>query len=129
MWGRLTSLVVSHRRLLSRLVLLAAVLVVVLEVWPRVPRNTELEFALGPGHDRVVEVRVAYLVDGEEFHGVAFGFPDGAPDRVRHRVSLPAGDYQLKLELRSRGGGTEQHIRHLKTPTDGLVRIRLESNS
>ena len=129
MWGPLTSLLARHRRLLSRLVLLVAVLVVALELWPRVPRDTDLEFALGPGHERVVELRVAYLVDGEELHGVAFDFPAGAPDRVRHRVSLPAGEYQLKLELRSRGGRSRQLIRRLKTPVEGLVTIQLEGSS
>ena len=71
--------------------------------WPRVPLATDLEFVLGPGHSDIVELRVAYVQGGEEMYGASFPFPGGAPRSVRHRVSLPSGRFEVKLELRGRG--------------------------
>jgi hypothetical protein len=106
-------------------VLTVLVLVVVVELWPSVPRDTDLEFQLGPGHGRIAELRIAYMQRGEELHGVSLRFDDGAPESVRHTVSLPSGDYELRCELRDDRGTSRTLVRSLTTPVEGLVRIRL----
>jgi hypothetical protein len=125
----LTRLLVQQRRRLARLVLGLGLLVVGHALWPSWPRQTELEFALGPDHEQVVELRVAYVDHGEELHGVSFGFPKGAPALVRHQLSLPPGQVELRGELRARGGGARRFTRVLQTPAEGVVRIMLESNA
>ena len=122
---RLAELLSRHRRRVARVVLVVAVLVVGLELWPSFPRDTELEYALGPGHGRIVELRVAYIQDGEEVHGVSFRWDAGAPEAVRHSIKLPAGEFQLRCELRERGGDSRAVQRTLTTPAEGVVRIHL----
>jgi hypothetical protein len=114
-----------HRLRLARLTLVAGILVAVLHVWPQLPRETDLEFALGPGHSEIVELRVSYVHQGEEWYGVRLGFPEGAPDRVRHSVSLPAGEFELRCELRDRNGRSRLLVRHLRTPAEDVVRVAL----
>jgi hypothetical protein len=85
-----------------------------------------VEFELGPTHQEIVEVRVAYVQDGEELHGVSFSFPHGAPGQVRHSVTLPPGDFEVHTELRPTRGLTLASVRKLHAPVEGLVKIRLE---
>ena len=115
----------KHRQKLARVVLLGATLIVGLTVWAEVPRDTELEYDLGDRHTEVVELRIAYMRDGEPYHGVRFGYSTGAPPRVSHRVSLPSGQFNIQLDVRERGGATHRSIRRLDTPADGLVRIQV----
>ena len=117
----------THRRRLSRLIALIGVSVVGIALLPHVPRKVDVEFELGPSHREIVEVRVAYVQDGEELHGVSFNFPNGAPGSVRHSVSLPAGDFEVHTELRPSHGQARGSVGKLHAPADGLVRFWLES--
>jgi hypothetical protein len=114
-----------HRRRLARLVLGLGLIYSARLLWPSWPHETELEFELGPDHAQVVELRVAYLHQGEELHGVSFGFPSGAPALVRHKLSLPPGKLVLSCELRARDGGARRLTRTLTAPVEGVVRIPL----
>ncbi|HEX7481694.1 MAG TPA: hypothetical protein VF331_28065 [Polyangiales bacterium] len=115
----------QHRPGLARLVALGGVLAVGTVLAPRVPREVKVELVLGPTHHDFTEVRIAYLQEGEELHGVAFTFPAGAPERVRHTVSLPAGDFEVRAELRRPNGGSQASVGHLHAPAAGTVRIPL----
>ena len=116
----------THRRTLSRVFALGGGAVVALGVFPHVPRKVDVELELPPTHREIVEVRVVYLQDGEELHGVSFSFPDGAPGQVRHSVTLPPGDFEVHTELRPSHGLTFASVRKLHAPAEGLVKIRLE---
>jgi hypothetical protein len=100
--------------------------VVALALFPHVPRKVDVEFELGPTHQEIVEVRVAYVQDGEELKGVSFSFPQGAPGQLRHSVSLPPGDFEVHTELRPSHGLSLASVRKLHAPAEGLVKIRLE---
>jgi hypothetical protein len=116
----------AHRRSLARITLLCGGVVVALALFPHVPRKVDVEFELGPTHREIVEVRVAYVQDGEELKGVSFSFPDGAPGQLRHSVSLPPGDFEVHTELRPSHGLSLASVRKLHAPAEGLVKIRLE---
>ena len=122
---RLAALISQHRRRVARVLFGLGLFAVAYQLLPNVPRQTELEFALGEGHARVVELRVAFEQEGEEMHGVRFGFPEGAPRTVRHSLRLPSGEYVVRCELRERGGDSLELTRRLITPADGVVRIAL----
>jgi hypothetical protein len=115
----------QHRPGLARLVALGGVLAVGTVLAPRVPRQVDVELLLGPAHNEFTEVRVAYLQEGEEVHGVAFSFPSGAPALVHHAVSLPAGDFEVRTELRRADGRSQASVRSLHAPAAGTVRIPL----
>jgi hypothetical protein len=120
---------VRHRRRVARAVMLVGVLVVSAQFVPNWPRETDVEFALGQGHANVVELRVSYLSGDDELHGVAFNFPEGAPGVVHHHVTLPAGDFEVRCELRGRAGDSHRIVRHLHAPAAGHVRISLAPES
>ena len=126
---RLAALIALHRRRVARVLFGLGLCAVAWQLLPNVPRPTEIEFALGEGHQRIVELRVGFERGGEELHGVSFGFPDGAPRTVRHSVSLPSGDYLVRCELRARDGGSRQLTHRLQAPAEGLVRITLEDTA
>jgi hypothetical protein len=125
---RLSALFSKHRRRLAPLVLLAFALIVSRQLLPSWPRETDVSFALGQDHADVVELRVAYLRGDEELHGVSFSFPEGAPGVVHHKVTLPAGEFELRCELRQRSGGSRTLIRRLHEPARA-VRIELARDS
>ncbi|HKP63173.1 MAG TPA: hypothetical protein VJV78_40830 [Polyangiales bacterium] len=127
--GPIRRLFEAHRQRLSRLIGLLGVVVVGLVLLPHVPRKVDVEFELPPSHREIVEVRVAYVKDGEELHGVSFSFPDGAPGQVRHSVSLPPGDFEVHTELRPSHGLAHGSVEKLHTPADGLVRIWLKPDA
>jgi len=56
---------------------------------------------------------------------VRLGFPEGAPEVVRHNVQLPAGRFEVRLELRRRDAPATSFVRVLETPADGVVQLRL----
>lgn len=114
-----------QKRRLARLSALAGVLVVGSALLRGAPRPIEVEFDLGPDHRAFVEVRVAYLQHGEALSGVAFTFPDGAPGSVRHSVKLPAGDFEVRTELRPLHGSALASSGRLHSPSEGRVRIRV----
>jgi hypothetical protein len=122
---RVAALISKHRRRVARVLFGLGLIAVAYQLLPNVPRQTELEFALGDGHERVVELRVGFEREGEETHGVRFGFPQGAPRVLRHRLRLPSGRYLVRCELRERSGESLELTRTLTTPADGVVRIAL----
>lgn len=126
---RLARFFLQHRRRFARLVLGVGLLVVGRQLWPSWPHETELEFALGPDHAQVVELRIAYVDHGEELHAVRFGFPNGAPSSVRHRVTLPAHELVVLCELRARDGGRRLLTRRLRALPAGVLRIALGGSS
>jgi len=127
--ARLRTLLSTHRQALARLTAVAGAVVVGLALFPHVPRKVDVEFELGPTHREIVEVRVAYVQDGEELHGVSFSFPEGAPGHVRHSVSLPPGDFEVHTQLRPSQGRTRGSVGKLHAPAEGTVRFRLEPSA
>ena len=115
----------SQRRRLAKLVLVFGLVFATLKLWPNWPREVEVEFLLGAAHAQVVELRVTYLQDGQELQGVSFNFPEGAPGAVHHRLTLPAGTFVLRCELRDRAGDGREVTRQVQTPSEGAVRISL----
>jgi hypothetical protein len=115
----------AHKQRLARLTALAGVLFVGLLVWRSAPQPVQVEIDLGPAHKEFVELRVAYVQGGEELHGVAFSFPEGAPDRVRHEVRLPPGEFEVHTELRPLHGAWLASVEPLHAPSKDLVRIHV----
>jgi hypothetical protein len=122
---RLAAVFLQHRRRWARLVLGLGLVVLATRLWPSWPRETQLEYVLGPDHAEVVELRVDFVDHGEALHGVRFGFPDGAPASVRHHLTLPAGELLLRCQLRARDGHSRLLTRRLRAPAPGVVRIAL----
>jgi hypothetical protein len=125
----LAALFLRHRRMLARLCLLLGALLAARSLLPRWPRQTDVAFELDPEHAQVVELRVVYLDHGEELRGVSFDFPAGAPETVRHSLSLPPGELELRAEVRVRSGHAEQFVRGLHTPATGVVHIALKQGA
>jgi hypothetical protein len=107
---------------------LAGVLLVASLLIRGAPREVDVELKLGPQHSQFVEVRVAYVQQGEEVHGVAFSFPDGAPGKLHHLVQLPAGEFEVHTELRPPRGPILGSIGRLQAPSDGPVVIQVPTD-
>jgi hypothetical protein len=118
-----TRKLLGNRRSISRVVLLCAVLFVGLRIWPSLPHETDIVFDLGPDHNRIVELRIDYLYEGEAHYGTILHYPSGAPCQVRHRVSLPYGAYRIVIETRQRNSRTKTFVRSLRVPSDTVARI------
>ncbi|MDH5673139.1 MAG: hypothetical protein OEZ06_13370 [Myxococcales bacterium] len=116
----------GRRAMLARLTLLLLAIAVGSELWPSVPRQTELLLQLGPLAPRVRELRLAYLRDGDELHGLTLHYPEntGAPPTVRHEVELSSGSVQLLCELRLRDGSTRRLERQFEVPAAGTVTLQ-----
>jgi hypothetical protein len=119
----LRAYLLAHKRRVARLIGLGGVLLVASVLLRSAPREVQVQLELGPSHREYVEVRVAYLQAGEELHGVAFSFPQGAPDRVNHRVRLPAGDFEVLTELLPLHGAAYASVGRIHAPSDGVVKI------
>jgi hypothetical protein len=117
------SKLLSHRRAISRLVLLCAVIFVGLRIWPSVPHETDIVFDLGPQHKKIIELRIDYFYEGEAHCGTIRHYPSGAPPEVRHRVDLPFGTYRVAIEARQQNGRTKTFVRSLRVPSDTVERI------
>lgn len=125
----LSAFFVRHRRRVFFVLLVGVALGAWSDLSARFPREMEVEFALGNDHQQVAELRVAYLRGNEEFAGASFAFPTGAPERVRHRVKLPAGKFELRCELRTQNGASRLIQRPLQSPAEGVVRVALANDS
>lgn len=121
---QLVQIILTHRRRLASIVLLAGLALLAVQFWPQFPRETELDLVLGPEHRQVVEVRLAYLQSDEEIRGVTFRFPNGAPINVKHRIDLPSGLYRIAIERRFHSGEPEKTIRAFTVPAAGVVRVQ-----
>ena len=114
-----------YKRKIARFVGLGGVLIVASLLLRNAPREVQVDLMLGPLHQQFTEVRVAYVQQGEEVHGVAFTFPDGAPGQLHHSVQLPAGEFEVHTELRPLHGRALASIGRLHSPSDGRVVIRV----
>jgi hypothetical protein len=115
----------KHKSRLARMIALGGILVVASVLLRGTPRQVQVVLDLGPAHRDFVEVRMAYVQEGEELHGVDFSFPEGAPSSVKHAVSLPAGDFEVRTELRPLHGAWLASVGKLHAPSEGPVRIRV----
>ena len=115
LWGR--------RRLVAPIVLGAAVLVVGSQIAGAMTHDTDVDFDLGTDHADVTEARVGYVLDGEEMHGAVLTWAAGAPEHVRHQVSLPGGRYDVEIELRGAAGTIRWEHRAMTVPADARVRF------
>lgn len=117
----------QQRRRLAGGVLLLAVVVIGLQLYEATPRELRLELVLGPLHREVVEVRVAYMLQGDEYEGTRLSFPGGAPRRIPLRTDLPHGRFEVNVHL-TRVDGTGWHRVHpidVDAALDGPVRVAL----
>jgi hypothetical protein len=91
----------------------------------------KVQLELGPAHRKVVEIRVAFVQAGQELHGVALAFPEGAPDRLPLQpVRLPPGDFELHTELRSeRGSVLPPSVVRFHAGDEDLVRVQVPTES
>jgi hypothetical protein len=128
MLSSLLARVKPHKQRIARLVGLGGVLLVASQLLRAAPRDVEVDLKLGPAHRQFVEVRVAYVQQGEEVHGVAFKFPDGAPGLLHHSVHLPAGEFEVHTELRPPHGRAIASIGRLQAPSDGPVVIQVPTD-
>jgi len=117
-----------HKQRIARMIGIGGVLLVASQLIRAAPREVEVELKLGPDHRKFVEVRVAYVQQGEELHGVSFAFPNGAPGFVHHSVQLPAGDFEVHTALRSSSGPVLGSIGRLQAPSDGRVVIEVSTD-
>jgi hypothetical protein len=120
----------THRQRLARIVAVAFVLGFVLLMSPAVPRSVDIDVLLGPRHSDCTEVRLAYTRVGdtdEEMGGVLLTFPEGAPERVRHTVKLPEGEFEVRAEAHGPDGVRAERVSTLHAPTDDVFVIRLPS--
>jgi hypothetical protein len=118
-----------YRRPIARVIGVTGVLLVSSRLFQGAPRTVQVELDLGPEHRHYVEIRVAYWQSGQELHGVAFSFPEGAPSSVQHSLRLPAGDFEVHTELRPEHGQVVASVDRLHTPTEEPVKIRVATES
>jgi hypothetical protein len=115
----------SHKQRIARVIGLGGVLLVASLLLRGAPRKVDVEFDLGPQHNQFVEIRVAYVQGGEELHGVSFSFPNGVPGSVQHSLQLPAGEFEVRTELRPEHGPSLASVGRLRAPADSRVHIRV----
>lgn len=114
-----------HKARIARLIGMSGVLIVASLLIRGAPRTVDVELDLGPLHRQFVELRVAYVHEGQELHGALFTFPNGAPGSLKHSVQLPAGDFDVYTELRPQHGKILESVGRLHAPSEGLVVIRV----
>jgi hypothetical protein len=117
----------EHKHRFAKPIALGGMLLIASLLMRQAPRDIQVELELPPEHREFVEVRVAYLQEGEELHGATFSFPDGAPGSLRHSLKLPAGDFEVRTELRPNHGAVFASVGKLHAPSDGVVRIQVHS--
>ena len=111
---------------LARIALIAAGGAVLVHLLGAVPQESHLELVLGPEHGQVIEIRVAFLQDGDALQGVRLSFPSGAPPSVPLRADLPRGDVELAVQLRALDGSTREVSRNVAVPVEGRLRVHVE---
>jgi hypothetical protein len=114
-----------HKARIARLIGMGGVLIVASVLIRGAPRTVDVEIELGPLHRQFVELRIAYVHEGQELHGALFAFPNGAPGSLKHSVQLPAGDFEVHTQLRPEHGKILASVGRLHAPSDGLVVIRV----
>ena len=111
-----------HRRRIARLLLVAAVCFGATKIWPAVPQKSDLRIELGPQHREIMELHLDFMRDGEHLQSASFRFPLGAPESLRHEISLPTGRYDVRVQCR-RASATTSVEREIELPSSDVVRI------
>jgi hypothetical protein len=119
----------AARRRLAPLFLLGGLFVVGKLAYEDVPQERELRYVLPAGGEagarEISAVRVSYQRGDTSYGGLERHFPDGPPGEFSHSPSLPAGRYDLAIELTNRAGEVTRLSRSVQLPSDGPVRVRL----
>ncbi len=118
----------THRPRIARAVAVLGLVGFAWLVGPDLPRSVDVEVQPGPLHSRCTEVRLSYARAGEELHGVLLRFPGGAPERVRHTVKLPEGEFEPRAEARGELDFRRHKLGTLRSPTEGVVVIRMPAD-
>jgi hypothetical protein len=106
-------------------VLVVGALVVGGNLFDEIPRDVELNYALGPDHDEIVGLELSYAQGQEPIANAVFSWPEGAPPRLHHVVELPPGTYRVRVDLRDRSDQTRTVEERFDVPADGIVNIDL----
>lgn len=114
----------TYRRRIAPAIAVAAILVVGGSMMSGVPREVHVRYSLGPAHSDIQELRIVYVIEGETVKGVRFDYPEGAPERVNHRIELPPGRYTIEATLIGESGRFELR-RALVVPAEGRVDVEL----
>jgi hypothetical protein len=115
----------EQRRKVAPAVLLIGAVVVGTQLFDEVPRDVELNYALGPDHDEIVGLTLSYEQSGEEVSVADFSWPNGAPPRLHHEVELAPGTYRVRAELRDREHRMRSVEKRFDVPADGIVNLDL----
>lgn len=121
MWDRFSSFVGRHRRRIAAGLLVVFVLIVALDLSGTVPRETRLAYDLGPAHDEVRSIELAYTCGEEAVEHARRRYPDGAPARVSDALDLVPGRYEVRLDIGYVDGHVETRQGQFEAPADGLV--------
>ncbi len=122
---RVKALFTRHRARIGRVVLLGGALLVVLNLLPLVPRQTELVLDLGASHAQVVALDVTYVLDDDAVRTATLHYPRGAPRTVAQEMRLPVGELELRAQAALRDGQVRDSAHRFTTPADGILRIAL----
>lgn len=119
------------RRRLARVLLIAGVGIALARFLPSLPRDQSLVFSIGADRSRVRALEATWTREGETeaLGGVELRFADAAPSRIRHRVRLPNGRYEVAVELATEDDGGLAHTSTTRRVTleGGETVIRLDS--
>jgi hypothetical protein len=111
------------RRRAARLVVIVGIALVASQLLGSGPSEQSLMFRLGQERASVRRIDASWTPVGERepAGGVTLRFPDGAPELVRHRVSLPNGRYELAIEVTRAGfaGGSGQTTSSRRVTLEG----------
>jgi hypothetical protein len=95
------------REWLSRGVLVAGVVALLLYLAPHWPRQQELVFHLGSSRAGIRHLDASWEKesDAQIAGGMTLDFSDPPPEAVRRTLSLPNGKYTVTVELTRQGSG------------------------
>ncbi|MEZ4329716.1 MAG: hypothetical protein R3B40_31080 [Polyangiales bacterium] len=122
--ARLSEFLRRNRTRLARVVAVVGVLVVASRFLPVIPREVQLRYDLGPGHQAVSGLELVYQDGDDDLSSARFGFGEEGPRLVEHAVSLAPGHYDVRATLTG-AFGSQRFVRHFEAPADGVVRIEL----
>ena len=124
MWERVSVVLKEHRRRIAGMALVVFVLVVALDLSHTVPRETRLAFDLGPDHDAVRSVELAYTHGDESVELARHRYPSGAPSRVTDTLDLVPGRYEVRMDLSYDDGHVTVHEGQFEAPSEGVIVVQ-----
>ena len=127
-WNRIRHLFIDQRRRLASLFLVLGVLFLAQHLLSNWPREREVRYELDVDLQACEIARMDYLEGGESIGSVQLRFPAGAPPEVVHRPTLPAGRYDVSIELTFPNGTTQRAQRTLDVPVEGAMRVPLHAD-